>query len=311
MNAEIFAEWLCLQGHHVVRAAGSYWFDQGPRVYQAFPYHHTINPSEQEIAELLVKQNAIGLRYSAPLDAEFGIVSYHTVYESPTYGFENLDRRSRQNTRKGMNQCDVGPISFERMAEEGWNLEQDTLNRQGRKAAISRKTWRKRSLTAAGLPGFEAWGAIVEGRLGASLISFQMDSCCYLLYKQCLRKYLPIRINNALSFVITQTMVNRPEVRSVLYGLHSLDAPPSVDEFKFRMGYTAKPVRQRVVFHPLLAPFFNRRTHALIRRLLRRYPANPLLTKAEGMVRFYLEGKQPLKKQHWPEILLRQSSSCI
>jgi hypothetical protein len=98
-------------------------------------------------------------------------------------------------------------------------------------------------------------------------------------------------------------MLSRPGIKSIFYGLHSLDAPASVDEFKFRMGYTAKPVRSRVVFHSWLKPVFNRYSHAAVRRLLAWRPGDPILAKAEGMMRFYLEGRRPLAEQQRPECL--------
>jgi hypothetical protein len=97
--------------------------------------------------------------------------------------------------------------------------------------------------------------------------------------------------------------LGRPNISGVFFCLQSLDAPESVDEFKFRMGCTARPVRQRVVFHPLLAPFFNKVSHTAIRRALGRNPGSTTLAKAEGMVRFYLEGKRPPGKQEWPHCL--------
>jgi hypothetical protein len=124
-----------------------------------------------------------------------------------------------------------------------------------------------------------------------------------MLYQQCRRNYLAAHVNNALSFAVTQTMIDRPTVRSVFYTLHSLDAPPSMDEFKLRMGYTAKPVRQRVVFHPWISPLFNPITHAMVRWLKVIRPKHPLLAKGEGMIRFYLEGKQPLQNQDVPPLL--------
>jgi hypothetical protein len=74
-------------------------------------------------------------------------------------------------------------------------------------------------------------------------------------------------------------------------------------EFQLRMGYTAKPVRQRVIFHPRLAPFFNSVTYAALRFMKRLRPGNPLVSKAEGMVRFFIEGKRPAEQQKVPEPL--------
>jgi len=68
MNAEIFVEWLRRQGYRVVRTRSSYWHNAGPQVFQAFPYHGIINPSEQELRKLLLQNNAIALRYSTDLD---------------------------------------------------------------------------------------------------------------------------------------------------------------------------------------------------------------------------------------------------
>jgi hypothetical protein len=309
--AEVFAEWLRRHGRHVVRTESSYWFDAGPRVLQAFPYHWVIQPPPEELRALMLDKGIVALRYSAPVAAPAGCISYHAIYDKPTYTLESLDRRSRQNVRTGLKNCCVELVSFERYAKEGWLLEMDTLERQGRRKKQREEMWHQQCLAARDLPGFEVWGAIVDGRLAASLFTFQMADCCEMIFQQCHREYLNARVNNALTFVVTQTMINRPNIRSVFYALHSLDAPCSIDEFKFRMGYTAKPVRQHVVFHPWLRPFVNGFAHAATARLLRRYPGNHTLAKAEGTLRFHLQGKRSLDAQDWPECLVdRKNELC-
>jgi hypothetical protein len=304
MKVEIFAEWLRRQGHHVVRTASSYWYDAGPRVFQAFPYHWVIQPSPKELRALMLGEGIVALRYSTPVDSPLGCISYHVVYDEPSYTLDGLNRKSRQNVRMGLKNCRVEPISFERYAKDGWLLEMDTLDRQGRRTKQSEKTWSQRCMAAADLPGFEVWGALVDGRLTASLLTFQMDDCCEMILQQCHRDYLSARVNNALTFMVTQTMISRNKIRSVFYTLHSLDAPCSIDEFKFRMGYVAKPVRQRVTFNPWLEPFVNSFIHTVMVRLLHRYPANYTLAKTEGMLRFHLQGKRQLTEQDWPECLV-------
>lgn len=311
MNAEIFAEWLRRQGYSVVRTTSSYWYEASPRVYQAFPYHWVIQPKEEELSSFIGQRRAIALRYSTPVDSPIGCISYHAIYDKPSYTLDGLDRRSRQNIRKGLKNCSVEPISFERLAEDGWLLEMDTASRQGRQVTISEEIWRRRYMEAADLPGFEAWGAIVDGRLVASLFTFQMEDCCEMISQQCHRDYLNARVNNALSFVVTQAMINRTGIRSVFYTLQSLDAPASVDRFKFRMGYTAKPVRQRVVFHSLLAPVFNKATYAVVKLMFRCKPNNSSLAKMEGMLRFYLEGKCPPTEQDWPPCLVDRKIGLV
>jgi hypothetical protein len=304
MNADIFAEWLRRHGHRVIRTASSYWYDAGPRIYQAFPYHWTIEPSDEELRRLLLENNAIGLRYSAPISAPQGKVSYHVICEDTNYDLASLRRQVRQNVRRGLEFATIELIPMSRLATEGWSLQRDTLERQERAGADTEHSWHRLCMSAQDLPGFEAWGAIHEGQLAAAFLAFRCDDCYTLRYEQSATAHLESRVNNAIFYVVTHEALKRDGIARVFCTLQSLDAPASVDQFKFRMGYTAKPVRQRVVFHPWLAPLFNRMTHAGTRWILKHWPNNPSLAKMEGMLRFYLDGKHPANQQEWPDCLI-------
>ena len=300
MNVDIFAEWFRRQGLHVVRTASSFWVENAPRAYQAFPYHALICPPAAELADLLQQTGGIVLRYSAPWEAQSGMASYHAVYQRQVYTMKDLNHWARKNVRRGLRNCTIEPIRLEQLAAEGWPLQRDTLERQRRRLKFTRDDWTRLCLSAADLPGFAAWGARAEGQLAASLITFQMDDWGYLLYQQCLRNYMPLNVNNALGFVATQGLLGQAGIKSILYGLHSLDAPPSIDEFKFRMGYTARPVRQVVSFRHTVSWLVNPASHRLVRLASRLDASNPYLAKAEGLMRFYLQGRRPLDEQKWP-----------
>jgi len=306
MNAEAFANWFRHQGYHVIRTPSSYWYRIGPRIYQAFPYHWIIMPSEEEIKNLLMDNRAIAVRYSTPVDANAGVISYHVTYEKRDYSLVTLPKKARHDVRRGMDAASIEPISFARLGGEGWLLRADTLQRQGRVGAETLEGWQNLCQSAHGLQGFETWAAIVNSQLAASLIAFTSGDCCSILYQQSRTEFLPLGVNNALTFIFTNEILKRPGNHWLFYGLHSLDAPPSVDEFKFRMGYTAKPVRQRVVLNPYLRPLFNSASHAVLRAGLRLRPGNPTMAKAEGMLRFYLQGRLPISMQILPEPLRGQ-----
>lgn len=312
MNPEGFAEWLRRQGHRVLRTRSSYWFDAGPRVFQAFPYHWVIEPTEEELRDLLCAEGAIGLRYSTPLEAEEGACSYHVIYERPSYELWDVDASIRSKVRRGLAGCEVGPIALERYAKEGWAIEQDTLERQHRHARRARDRWEQMVEAAFGLEGFEVWGAEVKGRLAATLMLVRIDDCVDLLYQQSHREFLPLRVNNALLFEATRALAARSGVRMIHNGLHSLDAPASVDRFKLRLGYTLNPLRQRVVFHPRLAPCLGSATAWMFERLAALFPQSEYIQKAEGLVRFHEHGKLPLARQPFPEILEAQREAlCL
>jgi hypothetical protein len=303
LNSEIFSEWLRRQNYRVFRTESSNWYEKGKRVLQAFPYHWIIEPTEIELYELLATHGYIGLRYSRAIETTAGCLSYHGVLERSPYDLNALCKKARYDVRQGLKKCHIEQISFDQLAHQGWSLQMDTLDRQGRGRSMTFTAWKRACLAAQDLPGFEAWGAIIQGQLGASAMICQIDDWSYILCQQSRSKYLPDKVNNVLAFLLTKEILVRPQINNIHYGLQSLDAPASVDEFKFRMGYIPKPVRQRAVFHPYLRPLINRFSHGAMQRLNQWIPGHPILAKAEGMVRFYLEGLKPLQDQQWPACL--------
>ena len=243
------------------------------------------------------------MRYSTSLDAPTGRVSYHAVYEKPTYDFCDIGTRTRSQVRRGLKSCAIEPITLEQLADQGWPLHCDTLGRQGREVRIDREDWRRRWLSAADLPGFSVWGAFIDKRLVASQVTFKMGAWCYFIYSQTDRESLKLKVSNAMIFHVTRETISQPDVQAIFIGMHSLDAPASVDDFKFLMGYAAKPVRQQVVFHPWLRPAINRYTYTMVKGLKSFRTGHPALRKAEGLIRFYLEGQRPLQEQTLPPVL--------
>jgi hypothetical protein len=297
MNAEVFAEWFRRQGHKVLQTESSYWVNFGPGVYQAFPYHYLINPSDKEIADLFKITKVIGLRYSTPLESNQGCTSYHVILNQKNYDIGFLSQQTRKNIRRGLKNCRIDRIPLSRLAEEGELLIRDTTVRQNRKPNSREKNWNRICAAAYDLPGFEAWGALVGNLLTGFLLTFQMEDWCYMLYQYCLSEFLPARINNALSYTVTKNFIDRPDIKSILYTIQSLDAPSTVDEFKFRMGYIEKPVRQRIVLHPWLRVVTNGASCKLIDLVKRCLPGNSLVAKTEGMLRFYQEQQKLTKEQ--------------
>ncbi len=303
MNAEIFAEWLRRQGHRVYKTESCYWYEAGPRVLQSFPYHWLIQPSQPEIQNLLWKKLIFAVRYSAPLDSPSGMVSYHIVLDDPDYSMEKLKSQARNGIRRGLENCRIEKISFERLAEEGWLLQKETLERQNRLNSMQKTEWQRICMAAIGLPSFTVWAALVGEVLAAAIITCRLDDKGYMPYALSRTDFLGLHVNQALFYTACREILTEPGITGIFFSLHSLDAPESVDEFKFRLGYTAKAVRQQVIFHPLLRPFVNRFTHQTIISRIERNPQNTFLRKVEGMMRFYLVGKQPLADQAWPKCL--------
>ncbi len=302
MNAECFSKWHNLQGHRVIQTKSSYWFEAGPGAFQAFPFHWLISPSENELRELLIKNKIAALRYSTPLDAPEGKISYHIVKSKP-YSLDDMKSKSRKAIIHGLSKCKVEQISMSCLAQSGWDLQLNTLIRQQRTRSMGKKAWTKMCLAAEGIPGFEAWGAVVDGELAASLLAVRIDDTWNFLYLLSQQKYFDLHVNHILYYSVAHEMLQRDAINSIFFTVQSLDAPASVDEFKFRIGLEPKPVRQRVLFHPLLKPFANKFSHKFLFFLLRFIPNEQILAKGEGLLHFYLEGRLPPNIQKLPPCL--------
>jgi hypothetical protein len=303
MNAEVFAEWMRRQGHQVFRTASSYWYSAGPHVLQAFPYHWLISPPEEEINDLMLRHRIISVRYSTLLNSQMGKISYHIILHNP-YSLDSLKAQARNGVKRGLKRCRIEQISFERLATEGWILQRDTLDRQNRLRSMTQAEWERICRSAADLPGFEAWAAVSGNELAAALIVCQIDNTWCVPYALSHRKFLNDHVNNALFYNTSCNLLARNGAEGIFFTVQSLDAPPTVDDFKLRMGLTPRPVRQRVDFHPWLRPLATSTMHKLFTGLLQHDSGNPMLAKTEGMLRFYVDGKQPLTHQRWPECLM-------
>jgi hypothetical protein len=310
MNVDNFSKWLHRQGHTIYCTESSYWYDAGPRTLQAFPYFWQIRPSETELRKLILSKGILSLRYSTPIEEPEGKASYHIELTSP-YTLGMLKPQARNGVKKGQACFHVETIPFARLADEGWLLQRDSLERQDRLSSMKQETWQKICLAAEGLPGFEAWAAIADGELAGALFTARIDGVCCVPYALSRTKYLHEHVNNVLFFNACCNIFSQPGVNKIFFTVQSLDAPESVDEFKFRMSFLPKPVRQRVVLHPLLTPLATSTGYNLVKQISTRYPTSNIVAKTEGMVRFHRLGKVPLLEQEWPECVAHYKNQVI
>lgn len=310
MNPEIFAEWMRRQKHRVFRTKSSYWYEAGPRALQAFPYHWLISPSQQEVDELMTANRMISLRYSTLLNSSLGKVSYHLILHRP-YRMDDLTAGERKNVEYGLRHCRIQPISFETLAKEGWSLQQDTLERQKRLRSMTNADWKLICRSASDLPGFEAWGAVSQGELAAAWLICQIDHTWYVPYAISRQRFSSSHIDSALSYQVSSNLLSHDDAEAIFFTVQSLDMHSALEDYSLRTGLVARPVRQRVEFHPWFDNFITPTMPQIFANLLHHANASPSIAKAEGMLRFYLEGQRPFMCQHWPECLLSDQEDRI
>lgn len=246
-----FAAFLGRTGHRILRAGGAYWHDASAGFFLSLPSHRLLRPTPDTLRALFRHQPCAGVRFSAPLDGP-GKLSYQIVCDDRGYSLEGLSANARSKVRRGLRRCEVGPVSFADIAARGLGADRDTLARQGRGVRLDGPAWERFWQEAAATPGMEGWGAYVGGEMAAFLVSVQLDDCVELLLARSRSDLLDAYPNNALVFEVTRRMLTERGARQVTFGLESLEPVGPLDQFKFGMGFRAAPLRQRVVFHPLV-----------------------------------------------------------
>ena len=270
-----------MQGCRVVETKSCFWYSPRLLVLMSIPYHRAITPSRGELGRLLFGAPAAAVRYHDPVGRDGGLF----ICANRDYDLPSLQGKSRNQTRRGLEQCRVEQLNFADVAEVGSALNQQTFVRQGRDPnTIPAKQWRRYCDAASKLPDFEAWGAFVNGELVAFVIAALVEDHYSILQQSSATKHLRSYPNNALIFAVTQRKLKCPGVNCVSYGLRSLDTTTGLDHFKSSMGFALTPFGESVAFHPLLKPLFGRTGRELIRWLAGRYPENDLWRKASAVL---------------------------
>ena len=238
-------------GHRVIRTPSAHWYDVRSRFYLNFPHHRMIDPEPGELSAVF-RRLPLGVRYFAPAASQ-GTPSYALAITcgDREYDFEALSANSRSKTRRGLARCRVERLEPSWVQAHGRAVNDDTLRRIKLRDPYP---WDRYWHAAAGSDGVEVWGALADGVLAAYLVAVRAERGCEILVARSASESLRFYPNNALLFTVVRDMLKRPEVDEVFFGVESLEDYAGIDDFKLSMGFAKRPIRQRVVFHPLLRP---------------------------------------------------------
>ncbi len=287
LSTECFAGFLAAIGHRVVHWRLGHWYDASRGFFLSLPSHRLLDPQPADLRAVWRGQLCLGVRFPAPLDGP-GKVSYQIVCDTRDYAIERLGANARSKVRRGLRRCNVAPVPFAEIAARGRGADRDTLARQGRAVRLEGDRWERYWRAAAATPGMEGWGAFVGDELAAFLVTVQLEDCVEFLVARSRSDRLDAYPNNALIFHVAEEMLVQRRVRQITFGLESLEPVGPLDQFKFSMGFRAQPLRQRVVFHPLVRNVVAQRG---VRRVLYRWADREgnhsgFWRKAAGLLRF-------------------------
>lgn len=123
----------------------------GPRTFFPLPFNEPFCMSPGDL-KLMWDSGALILRYPG-LDSQSGFPSYMFLVTKEDYGLSDMNGKSRNQTRRGIENCTVRQIPFDYLLHHGQLLISDTLRRQDRVMSVKvGQFWQKFFTSAAVCP---------------------------------------------------------------------------------------------------------------------------------------------------------------
>lgn len=279
MTASEMAAFLCRAGRRIVQVDGEFWYSQGTWAMAHLPDHALAHPTPETLARVARKGRALLLRYATEGPPTPGRGLF--VCTDRGYDLSSLHAKARTQTRRGLAHCSVERIDPALLSAAGYGLVVDTRLRQGRSArGVSARRWSRYCSAAAETDGIEAWAAFVGRELGAFMVCALVDGCYTILLQNSATHLLGHCPNNALTYAVTRTALERADVDFVSYGLKSIERTPGLDHYKERMGFRLRPHREALVASRAAACVLGCGGAPLLSFLAARFPSSDFWRKA-------------------------------
>lgn len=188
------------------------------------------------------------------------LVSFN-VCRTVGYGLETLHPKKRNQTRRGLTQCEIRAVDWVEMAREGMAINTAALKRQGRWSSRlgNRHWWARQCAASSRCPDVLARGAAVQGGLTAYVHAVIHDGVQegperirvgnishFMSDSRHLKRYP----NEALVYSVTRELLEGHGCAYVVFGAASDDR--NLSAWKRHMGFIEEPVSFAIKAHPLL-----------------------------------------------------------
>jgi hypothetical protein len=290
------------RGRTIVEAAGVYWHGVPGRMLMSLPYHLALAPDRDEIAALLRRTRAAGVRY--PSTEHAGLPSGVYVCTDRAYDFPNVRPRQRTKTRGGLRDCEIRELESKELLTQGLQLNLDTMRRQGRwdPEFGEARPWMRLVEAVRRSPDIRAMGALVDGKLAAYNILYRAGGWTHLLHQMSRTDLLDFYPNHALSFAVTRAALREPDAIGMSYGLTSLVSGDGLHQYKLEFGFEVAARNAVIQLHPAIGPVLgNVATRSVVHGLRRLRPQDQRLEYVEAVVRGAGSGRSHATLRSIPE----------
>lgn len=238
-------------GFKTYRSANAAWYEAGPRFLLGVPTHEAVIIDRAEGREVMRATGALGIRYITS-DVNTGRDSWQMVACGDDYDLSMFSSNTRSKVRRGLKNNEVRRISGGELKAAGEQAFLDTVSRQGRADRYGVDRWHKLLDAADATEGIEIWAAWYEGTLAAYMLIMLFEDNAEFYEARSRNDTLRYYPNNALLYTLTHDVLVERKIPQITFGIEGLEELDSLDSFKLAMGYEKRPVRQHVMFHPLI-----------------------------------------------------------
>jgi hypothetical protein len=268
------------RGRRIEQACGALWYSVPGRLYMSLPHQLEVQANPKELTDFLLRRGALGVRF--PSTDRPGLPSGLYVCMDKEYGLKSVQPRLRSMVRRGLERCEIREATSSELLEYGLEMNRGTMRRQGRYDAEFGEVqpWRRLVNAVEISEGIRAYGAFVDKRLAAYVITCREDGWLHILHQNSSITDLEHYPNHALDYWITSRISQEAELECVCFGLIGLVYGQGLDDYKRRLGYSSRPLNSVFVLNPLCSAIANTRlTMGVVRGLRARYPANQKLER--------------------------------
>jgi len=253
------ANFFSLRGRRITEACGVLWHSGPNRFLISLPYQQPLDPTPQEIQDLLRSSGAVGVRF--PSQHWRGMAGGVYVYCGRNYDLKSVHIKHRPRVRKGQQIFEVRRVEEDDLRHQGLQLNRETMVRQGHYDPEFGEglQWARFVRAMRDCPEIGAFGAFDGKRLSAYMITCREYGWLNILHQMSRQDDLKSFPNHALTFWITQAASEDPSLQGVSYGSVPLISIEGLHEYKLRFGYTVLPRTCVIALHPQLDFLLNNR----------------------------------------------------
>ena len=258
-------------------------------------------PSPGEMRSLLWRSRCLVATYVLPVDDAHPANALLYLCTQRDYHLDRLSSQARRNARRAQRAFRFEFLDRGMLLAHGARAYCDTRARVGLSDGTV-EAFENYTASLLARPGYKFVGAWCGDEL-AAYMWIQMIDDWAAIGGYSANDHLRSCPNEGLINFVLDYCLAQGRCREVTYGLSSVQEDArssSLDYFKKKVGFEARPVHRAFAFHPLVRPLINPLTNWALRGSLKFFPQSRMLRKASGVLANCLGRPVPLNPEAVP-----------